>query len=149
MASLEEVFAKVIAFSAQASRAGVEFLNINQEEKKILFKRGSVVGQILVREWNEGIILVLIHIPIVWKLKRIDGNTLLKILQMNSNILYGAIGFDQKANMIDFSYALLGNTLDAEEMLMALVLMSKYADDIDEELCQLTGGERGIDYLSK
>jgi len=149
MASLEEVFAKVIAFSAQASRAGVEFLNINQEEKKILFKRGSVVGQILVREWNEGIILVLIHIPIVWKPKRIDGNTLLKILQMNSNILYGAIGFDQKANMIDFSYALLGNTLDAEEMLMALVLMSKYADDIDEELCQLTGGERGIDYLSK
>lgn len=149
MASLEEVFAKVIAFSAQASRAGVEFLNINQEEKKILFKRGSVVGQILVVERDEGIILVLIHIPIVWKPKRIDGNTLLKILQMNSNILYGAIGFDQKANMIDFSYALLGNTLDAEEMFMALVLMSKYADDIDEELCQLTGGERGIDYLSK
>ncbi len=149
MASLEEIFAKVIAFSAQASQAGVEFLNVDQEDKTILFKRGSVVGRILIRELHEGIILVLIHIPIVWKPKRIDGNTLLKILQMNSDIIYGAIGFDRKANMIDFSYALLGNTLDAEEMFMALAIMSKYADDIDEELCQLTNGERGIDYLSK
>ncbi len=147
--NVDQVFTKVVASSVHASQAGIEFLKVDEENKVLLFKKGSVIGQILVKEWNEGIILVLIHIPIVLKPRRIDGNTLLKILQMNSDIIYGAIGYNRRENIIDFSHTLLGNTLDTEEIFMALTIMSQYADDIDEELCQLTGGDRGIDFLKK
>lgn len=108
-----------------------------------------MVGKVGVVDNGDGIIMVIIHIPIVWKPKRLDGNTLLDLLQKNSDILYGALGYDRKNNVIDYSYTLLGNTLDAEEMFAALAIMSTYADNIDEELCQLTGGERGVDFLSR
>ena len=149
MANADEVFNKVVAFSAHASQSGVEFLNVSQEAKVVAFRRGSVVGNIRVIEVDNGIVFVRIYIPIVWKPKRIDGNTLLKLMQMNSKMTYGALGYDKDANIIDYSYTLLGNTLDAEEMFAALTIMSNYADDIDEELCQLTGGERGVDYIRK
>lgn len=149
MANSDEVFSKVVAFSTHASRSGVEFLNVNHQDKVIVFQKGSVVGQIAVVEHEAGIVLIVIRIPVVWKPKKIDGSTLLSLLQKNSEIFYGALGYDRQNNIIVFSYTLLGDTLDAEEMFVALTVMSNYADDIDEELCRLTSGERGVDYLRK
>jgi len=142
----QDLFNKVLNFVTRAAPYGIEIVKIDTSSNLIFFRKGSVVGAIGIESLKNHSI-VKIHIPIVFNVKKLDGKVLLKLLQDNAEMIFGSFGLDLDNRIIVYRYNLLGDTLDFEELAMTLLLMSYYADMVDEELSALTGGQRGLDFF--
>jgi hypothetical protein len=141
-----ELFEKVLNFVSRAASYGIEIVKVDNRSKQIFFRKGTVIGTIGI-ESLENHLIVAIYIPIVFEVKRLDGKLLLKLLKENAEIIFGSFGLDLDNRAIIYKYNLVGDTLDFEELAITLLLMSHYADKMDEELSAMTGGKRGLDYI--
>lgn len=71
-----------------------------------------------------------------------------RLLRLNTEVLFGAFLLFED-NTLAFTHTLLGETMDFNEFQHALEYVAKVADDHDEELQALAGGERAEDLLQE
>lgn len=147
--TITEVFTKVVDYVSKLE--DVQIQNVDSDEHTLYFTKGSVWGSITLTTYPEveEVILVLIRIPVVINPRNLDEGVLRDLLHRNLENIYGGFGISREDNSVWLCYTLLGNTLDIDQLNIALITMSVFADTIDEELCALTGGERGSDFLRR
>lgn len=66
------------------------------------------------------------------------------LLHENDRMRFGAFGLD-KDNDIFFEYAIVGATVDREELKAAAVAVALTADDYDDKIVERFGGQRALD----
>ncbi|MDQ3760487.1 MAG: YbjN domain-containing protein [Actinomycetota bacterium] len=76
-----------------------------------------------------------------WVVTRIESSMELYhfLLRLNNDLLYGAFSIDD-ANDISFRACLYGDTLDQEELSMAIAAVALTADEYDDEIIARFGG---------
>ncbi|WP_437665918.1 T3SS (YopN, CesT) and YbjN peptide-binding chaperone 1 [Sorangium sp. So ce1182] len=72
----------------------------------------------------------------------------MKLLRLNARIRFGAFGYVAQGSCVVIVHTLLGGeTLDAEELLVALRDLSVLADEYDDRIVEEAGGQRMQDLI--
>ncbi len=144
-----DVFYKVVDYVSKLDE--VQITNVDSEDLMLFFTRGTVFGIILVTPYPqvEEVILIIIRIPVVINAKNFDPELLKDLLRRTYDTVYGGFGLSDEDDNIWLCYTLLGNTIDIDQLNVALTVLTAFADSVDEELCEKAQGERGTDYLKK
>jgi hypothetical protein len=109
---------------------------------------------------REGTAAILIY-PLVWRtytlvqlcspvaqdidLARLDAEFAFFLAEQNSRLMFGKFSLDKAQRTIWFEHVLLGDFLDAEELLVALEMVALTADQYDEHIAARSGGKRALD----
>ncbi|MGK4005649.1 YbjN domain-containing protein [Sorangium sp. So ce1036] len=73
----------------------------------------------------------------------------MKLLRLNARIRFGAFGYVAQGSCVVIAHTLLGGeTLDAEEILVALRDLSVLADEYDDRIVDEAGGKRMQDLIN-
>ncbi|MFQ3679192.1 MAG: YbjN domain-containing protein [Pseudanabaenaceae cyanobacterium] len=122
-------------------RAGVPYF---EEEGAFFVDRGTTRVTVLLCTWNRYNV-VRLYAPVATHFVRAD-ETLTRFLACENNrVLFGKFSLDMDARCIWFEHALLGDFLDADELLVALESVAAIADEYDEPIAAMSGGERFSD----
>lgn len=76
---------------------------------------------------------------------RINADFALFLTDINNKLLFGKFSFDDTYQTIWCEHVLLGDFLDARELIVALEMVALTADKYDELIAERTGGKRAID----
>jgi len=111
---------------------------------------GSSAVFVRFHEWGNDTIISLTA-PVLTDLD-LDGARRPAVLEqlntLNARSHFGKFFLDAKASQIVLAYDILGDHLEAEELLNALLSVGRLADDVDDQLqADLGGGKRAIDIL--
>ena len=68
------------------------------------------------------------------------------LLEQNAEIPFGALCYFEDEATINLSYAMLSSMLNQNSLAVAIEKVGGYADDIDEDVVEMTGGYRSADY---
>jgi hypothetical protein len=109
---------------------------------------------------REGTAAILIF-PIIWRnhtlvqvcsplaqdvdVAKLDSDFVLFLAEQNSCLMFGKFSLDTTQRTIWFEHVLLGDFLDADELLVALEMVALTADQYDEHIAHRSGGKRAID----
>jgi len=147
--SAKDVFYKVVDYVSKLDEVNIQ--NVDSEDLMLFFTRGTVFGTILVTPYPqvEEVILIVIRIPVVINAKNFDPDLLRDLLRKTYDTVYGGFGLSDEDNNIWLCYTLLGNNIDIDQLNVALTLLTAFADEVDEELCEKAKGERGTDFLKR
>ena len=77
--------------------------------------------------------------------KRIGADLTKHLLKMNNILPFGAFSISNKEDLIFFKYSILGNFLDSQELINAIVAVAFSADKYDEEISAKSKGKRAQD----
>jgi len=64
------------------------------------------------------------------------------LLELNARMAFGAFGYDPNSKQVVFRMSLLAQTLDLEELHMAVEMVGGTADQYDEEIPDKVGGKK-------
>lgn len=149
--NLEEVWemVKEVSFYLNTKFHDLKILRVSETEKKIIFQHESVIAISEVREFNEELNGLQLFVPVVFDFRKLDGETLLSLLEENRSLIFGSYFIDKNNRLIGLTHNFLGDTLDPEEFFTAIIGMMSYANSVDEKLCGKTAGKRGIDIIRR
>lgn len=109
-------------------------------------KRGSTLVGIHVVGWKDD---ALVHISAnVVKNAELKAELLDLLLRENFRSSFGAFGISPEGT-INFRHTLLGSTLEKEQLIPAVVAVARNADDWDDRIIDLAGGETAVETLRK
>lgn len=129
---------------------GMNNINFSTDESKgtFLVPSGSAGVFINFNDWDERTIVSLRSIV----LEQVDGSgerrqKILEALnEQNQTVPFGCFYFVPDAGSVVLDYQLLGNQLQADELINALIAVASKADQVDDELREAVGsGVRAID----
>jgi hypothetical protein len=81
---------------------------------------------------------------------RMDLALATQLLHLNTQLRFGAFGFDPVDRIVSFSHSVLGGeTLDAAELLAALTDVALVADEYDDKIIKRYGGQTMRDLLEE
>ncbi|KAB8140984.1 YbjN domain-containing protein [Chloroflexia bacterium SDU3-3] len=111
----------------------------------IVLQQGST--QVFVRavDWSESQTVVRLFSPISLQITRFSSEIGQRILEENYKLLFGKFSLDTNNKTIWFEHALLGDYIDPEEFISAIVAIAMTADEYDEMISNMVGGKRAID----
>ena len=111
-------------------------------------KMGSTVGRVSVVDWGDDDTLVKIGAPVLIDVPLTDE--LYKYVALHSNTRhFGALGLvegDDGKGLVHLTQTLYGDTVDEPELMFAVLLVTRTADELDDELRERFGGSRMMDY---
>jgi len=122
-------------------RSGVPYL---EQDGAFFVDRGTTRVTVLLCTWNQYSV-VRIYAPVASQFVRVDEALTRFLACENNRVLFGKFSLDMEARCIWFEHALLGDFLDAEELLVALESVAAIADEYDEPIAAMSGGERFSD----
>jgi hypothetical protein len=117
------------------------------EDRLYVIKQGSSYVMINVVPWGEDKALVRCCAQLV---KGVDmkGDLAVDLLKLNSQLRFGAFAYDPVGNLVLFIHSILGGTtLDADELLATLTDVAIIADEYDDKIIEIYGGQTMHDLL--
>lgn len=116
-------------------------------EKGVYFaKKGSTLVGIHVVEWRND---ALVHISAnVVKNANLTVELLKTLLEWNFRSSFGSFGVSPDGT-INMRHTLLGSSLEKEQLIPAVLAVARNADDWDDKIIELAGGETAVETLKK
>lgn len=106
-----------------------------------VIKQGSCYVMINLVNWGKDRALVRCVAQLV-KGVRMEGSLATQLLHLNSQLRFGAFGYDPGEKLIIFSHSILGGeTLDPTELLTTLTDVALVADEYDDKIISKYGGQ--------
>lgn len=112
--------------------------------ERYILRKGSTLVFVRPAVWS-GRTVVQLFAPVAVDCRSITGELALRLAEKNSELVFGKFSIDRSRRMILFEHALLGDSLDPPELLQALIAVAATADQHDEEVSRLAGGQRMIE----
>jgi hypothetical protein len=109
----------------------------------VIIFHGSAFVQIAVFPWGDGDAVIQSRSFVVTGAEPTQ-DLMSYLLHENDNMRFGAFGLD-KDNDIFFEYAIVGSTVDREELKAAAAAVALTADQYDDKIVERFGGQRAID----
>jgi len=104
---------------------------------------GSALAHVAVHPWGDDDATVTVRAYVVTDVEP-TPELMHFLLRENDTMRYGAFGLD-KDDDIFFEHALVGSTLDKEELMASVMAVLNTADRYDDEIRQRWGGRRALD----
>jgi hypothetical protein len=119
------------------------------EARLYVVKQGSTYVMINIVGVGEDRALVRVLAQLV-RGARLDLALATQLLQLNTQLRFGAFGFDPADHIVTFSHTVLGGpTLDPAELLAALTDVALVADEYDDKIIKRYGGQTMRDLLEE
>ncbi|NJK61202.1 MAG: YbjN domain-containing protein [Oscillatoriales cyanobacterium SM2_1_8] len=115
-----------------------------RQEDSLFVDRGTTRVTVLPCAWNQYSV-VRLYAPVSSQFVRADEHLTLFLACENNRVLFGKFSLDLEARCVWFEHALLGDFLDPDELLVALESVAAIADEYDERIAAMSGGERFSD----
>jgi hypothetical protein len=131
-----------------------ETLSVNGSYRKVddrlyVVKQGSSYVMINIVPWGKDRALVRCVAQLV-KGVAMDGELALELLTLNSHLRFGAFAYDPVGELVLFIHSILGGaTFDADELLATLTDVAIIADEYDDKIIELHGGQTMRDLLEE
>jgi hypothetical protein len=87
--------------------------------------------------------------PVALNATRITPELTQFLLEKNHLLLFGKFSLDTEENAIWYEHALLGEALGSQELLFAIAMIAIIADEFDEQIAEMAGGQRVADLPSR
>lgn len=137
--SIEALRAKITAYLDQNS------ITYDIDERgSYHFRHGTTLVFIQPIEWRN-YTLVKVFAPLAVDVTRADNDLAFFLADRNLNLLFGKLSLDVGRRSIWLEHTLLGDTLDAPELILTLEFIAFVADEFDEQIAEVAGGKRAID----
>ncbi len=114
------------------------------EHGSYIFRYGTTLVFIQPLEWHT-YTLVKIFAPLAFEITRADRELAYVLTERNFNLVFGKLSLDLERRSIWLEHVLLGDFLDADELLVTLDVIAATADQYDEQIATIAGGKRIID----
>lgn len=108
-------------------------------------RHGSTAVLIIPRPWAEKHLLVQLVSAVALNITQITPELTRFLAEENHNLLFGKFSLDPKNNAVWYEHSLLGDNLDPEELFSAIVTIVSTADQYDEKITGMAGGQRVAD----
>ena len=118
------------------------------EDKPIFWvQNGSASVQVAIFPWGDDDATVCVR---SWVVTGADVNADLGkyLLRENADMRFGAFGVDQDGD-ITFEHAIVGSTVDKNELRASIRAVAVTADKYDDEIVSKYGGERSLDRMNR
>lgn len=115
-------------------------------DNNYLIKQGSTVVMIQPLQWQNNRTLVKVFAPVALNITRATPDLAFFLAEENRNLWFGKFSLDIPARAVWFEHVLLGDFLDADELLIVVRTIARDADAYDERIARESGGQRAIDY---
>lgn len=107
-------------------------------------RQGSTLVVINIADWGERT-LVRLAAPVALNITQVTPELTRFLAEKNHQLLFGKFSLDTQGNGVWYEHVLLGDYLDAEELVVAVAAIALTADELDEEVARLSGGKRVAD----
>lgn len=107
-------------------------------------RQGSTIVVVNPSEWGERT-LVKLAAPVALNITKITPELTRFLVEKNFELLFGKFSLDTNGNAIWYEHVLLGDSLDAEELFVAVAAVALTADQHDEEVAKMAQGKRVAD----
>jgi len=107
-------------------------------------RQGSTVVVVNPSEWGEQT-LVKLSAPVALNITKITPELTRFLVEKNFELLFGKFSLDTNGNAIWYEHVLLGDTLNAEELFVAVATVALTADKYDEQVAKMSRGKRVAD----
>ncbi len=107
-------------------------------------RQGSTVVVVNPSEWGEQT-LVKLAAPVALNITKITPELTRFLVEKNFELLFGKFSLDTNGNAIWYEHVLLGDTLNAEELFVAVATVALTADKYDEQVAKMSRGKRVAD----
>ncbi len=119
------------------------------EDGLYVIKQGSAYVMVNVIPWGEDRAVVRCAAQVLVGVDR-SNDLAWDLLQLNSMMRFGSFAFVPDGNRIYFIHAILGGeTLDAEEVVATVAQVALVADEYDDKIAAVYGGQRMQDLLEE
>jgi hypothetical protein len=118
-------------------------VQIRDDAPAVAVQHGSAFIQTAVYPWGDNDAVVQTRSYVVTGAEPTQ-DLMQYLLHENDSMRFGAFGLD-KDNDIFFEYAIVGSTVDREELKAATVAVALTADDYDDKIVERFGGQRALD----
>jgi hypothetical protein len=109
-------------------------------------KKGSTLVGIHVVEWRND---ALVHVSAnVVKNAELNHELLKTLLEWNFRSSFGSFGVSPEGT-INLRHTLLGSSLEKEQLIPAVLAVARNADDWDDKIIDIAGGETAVETLRK
>jgi hypothetical protein len=109
-------------------------------------KKGSTLVGIHVVEWRND---ALVHVSAnVVKNADLNHELLKTMLEWNFRSSFGSFGLSPEGT-INLRHTLLGSSLEKEQLIPAVLAVARNADDWDDKIVDMAGGETAVETLRK
>jgi hypothetical protein len=114
-----------------------------------VIKQGSTYVMINIVPWGDDRALVRCVSQVVKGVK-MDGDLATQLLHLNSQLRFGAFGYDPLGQLVLFIHSILGGTtLDADELLATVTDVAIIADEYDDKIIDKYSGQTMRDLLEE
>jgi hypothetical protein len=118
------------------------------DEHLYTIKQGSTYVLISVVPWGKERAVVRCVAQLV-KGVQMESPLALQLLQLNAHLRFGAFAYDPRGELILFQHAILGGTLDSEELVATVRDVALVADEYDDKITAKYGGQTMKDLLEE
>jgi hypothetical protein len=106
-----------------------------------VIKQGSTYVMINIVGWGQDRALVRVVAQLVRGV-RMEGSLATQLLHLNSQLRFGAFGYDPSDKIVLFCHSILGGeTFEADELLATLTDVALVADEYDDKIISKYGGQ--------
>ncbi|RRR77129.1 MAG: hypothetical protein EI684_01850 [Candidatus Viridilinea halotolerans] len=103
-------------------------------------RQGSTKVFLRPLRWGDDQTIVKLFAPVAVNISHISLELTRFLLEENHNVLFGKFSLDFAHRAIWFEHVLLGDSLDADELLSAIISIAVTADKYDNQVAKYTGG---------
>jgi len=107
-------------------------------------RQGSTVVVVSPSDWGERT-LVKLAAPVALNITKVSPELTRFLVEKNFELLFGKFSLDTNGNAIWYEHVLLGDSLDAEALFVAVAAVALTADQYDEEVAKMAQGKRVAD----
>lgn len=111
---------------------------------KLMLRKGTTAVTIQPLPWEKHT-LVRVLAPVALNIQNVTPALTQGLLEKNNELLFGKFSLDIANRAVWFEHVLLGDFLDADELLVAVVTVAVTADRFDETVAELARGQRVAD----
>jgi hypothetical protein len=139
----DELQSKVESYLRQ-SKLGYEV----KSDGRLWVRQGSTILVIDAAQAGDHTV-VRLGAPVALNITKISLELTRFLLEKNYLLLFGKFSLDTEENAIWYEHTLLGDALGAQELLVAMAMIALIADEFDEQVSEMAGGQRVTDLHSR
>jgi hypothetical protein len=104
---------------------------------------GSALAQISVHSWGDDDATVLVHAYVVTGAEA-KPELMRFLLDRNAYTRFGSLGLDKDGDIV-LQHSLIGSTCSKDSLRLAILLLLRTADELDDQIVSRWGGRRALD----
>ncbi|NDJ54307.1 MAG: YbjN domain-containing protein [Chloroflexi bacterium] len=107
-------------------------------------RQGSTFVIVQPLQWNERT-LVRVFAPVALECTNLNPGAAMYLAEQNAKLIFGKFSLDTEESSVWYEHALLGDFLDKDELITAVMAVALTTDQYDEQIATITGGKRVAD----